>query len=452
MEGDYNDILYDSVACLAKCIEIGDTLCETFEITDTASHCIIYTTCGTTGPEIHTGGQTWGKASSTHTIISGVLPTQAPTPPPTGAPTLAPQCTTSVDCSGTEICDNQYQCTTIACSTHNECFGNFLVGRLPLCDHKIDSCVDIYASSCLTQRRCRSQARRKWRQQRAFGKAKLLNQEIREDKREEATLRALELLDVSLEGKNNSLLYIGVVGYDTITIDNTTLTEAIIVNGYTEEHVFNAMIELRCGDSSDECTYEVPTRRMLADENVTITISYDVDEQVYLDLTTSGYQFGTNNFTDALAETLNLDPEQVTIVLNDGQIEIEITIIDDITDGDPIDDSFLDDIDLVQAELDTVFNDVETELGINNMTLAGVDYCGDRTCDGHGTCNSQDGVCSCDTDYGGVNCQIYIACANDDDCLNGGTCTSSSARCSCEYPWYGVFCEEILTTCVEQCN
>jgi len=63
---------------------------------------------------------------------------------------------------------------------------------------------------------------------------------------------------------------------------------------------------------------------------------------------------------------------------------------------------------------------------------------------GNGTCDYKTGVCQCDPDFTGSNCENRLLC-NSQPCQNSGTCTQSpdsdSFNCSCLSNFYGSLCQ-----------
>ena len=445
----FTDVDYDTISCKAKCDEAGND-CAYFEVTEPGTFdCKIWSHCPGGPTEWVDGVSTFTRGTVAYEPLSESAPTPAPTPYTTPAPTPPPECQVSTDCvPENEICDSTQDCIEISCSKHSDCYGNMLPTRLPMCDHKKGYCVDLFSSSCSTLRRCRSIARRKWRQQRSLGKARMKNAEKRQEKREQLALEAIQRLQSSIAQYNDTnTIYVGVKGSETVEVDGSMI--GLIDN---QNDIFQAIVDARCGSEKDECSFEVVEGarrleehgRFLQDQNVTITISYDIDEQVYQDLVDSGYDFGSDNLTQAIAESLNISASQVNLVNNDGEIEVEITVIDDTADGQPIGDDFLEDIENIQNDLTNITDDLVQELGISeeDISLTSVDYCGDRTCTNRGTCVDETGLCDCDPGYQGVDCEIDRTCATDSDCLNGGVCADDKLQCHCNYPFTGPTCSD----------
>lgn len=436
----YNDVDYSVRGCLDKCLVAGNVTCQYFHI-DENQNCNIYSNCGGVGPVSQLENQNVTDSQMTYSISTT---TPAPTLQPTPRPTLAIQCVNSGQCleNDTDFCNNEGQCVTLQCTKHSDCYGSMLTGRLPLCDLKKKSCVDLYSSNCKSPKSCQSHAKRKWRKNGIFAKSQISNNEEKESKRREATKKVIEQVK-GFDIADN--IYIGIIGKENVEIDS-----AMVAAVNDTELILNSILETYCGTEYDSCTLEIDSGngRRLADENITVTLSYDVDDLVYFDLINSGYDFGTNNFTNAIAQLLGLNPEDVVILSNNGNIDIEITVIDDVIDGEPIGYEFIDDLTIIQNQLSTIKTALGNELNYTGINLDEIDYCGDRDCSGLGTCDALTGYCNCPKTHLGVNCEILIACNGAADfCKNGGTCPPDGERCHCVFPYFGPKCESFRTEC-----
>lgn len=426
--------------CSKECYS-DQSNCEFFEFDTTT--CKIWSDCGGTP-------QTDAAALG---ILYEPLPVGQTLPPSTQAtqaPTLTPECSESSQCfstSGDEICTKDKQCETVGCSSHEECFSFVRYGRLPLCDFKFGICRDYYTSGCSTARKCRSQARKKWKRQRSFARTRLKNQEERAEKRREFTLQAIKDLENAVNTSNS--VYITVEGTEVVEINNSTMSA---VNDTVA--LYDAMLTHYCGDAVDECSYNISGatgRRMLQDENVTLVITYEMDENLYQDLVNTGFDFDNENFTQAVADELGIDVNLVDINGVDGTIEIEVSIVDENLNGEPIGDSLINDISNIQDSLENITSTVIDEVGANNTQIdyPEIDRCGDRQCNNEGNCSSTTGFCSCNTGYAGINCEKKLSCADEgpDYCQFGGECRPDGMACHCIYPHYGVRCMEDPGAC-----
>lgn len=426
--------------CTEECYALGST-CEFFEFDTTT--CKIWSDCG---------GAPQEDAAALGIIYEPVPVGQTlpPSPPITQAPTPTHECNKSGDCisiTGEDICNKDSQCESVQCASHEDCFDDVRYGKLPLCDFKFGVCRDYFDSNCNSVRKCRSQARKKWKRQRAFAKTRLTNEEARAEKRREFTLGAIHDLEVAVN--TSSSIYITVEGTEVVEINSATLAA---VND--TDALYDAMITHYCGDAVDECSYQItggtPARRMLQDENVTLVITYEVDENLYQDLVNTGFDFDNSNFTQAVADELGIDVSLVDISGVNGTIEIEVAIVDEDVDGAPIGD-LIEDITNIQDSLENITSTVIDEVGANatQIDVQELDLCGDRQCNTQGNCNATTGVCSCNAGYGGINCEEKSVCGDEaaDYCQFGGECRPDGQACHCVYPHYGFRCREDPVAC-----
>lgn len=424
----HKDKDYTVKTCSKKCK--GNNVCSYFTLTK-KNECEIISECGIAGPVNDKNYMTYRFTPNN---------TDVPTSAPTVASDHVINCYSSEDCDmvSNNMCNNNGHCVIIPCISHDDCFGNFLNGRLPLCNLKTGFCADMYESSCDTLSTCRSIAKNNWKGDNAIAKINLKSMEKDTVKRREMASKVIG--EFATVGVNN--VYIGVIGNEELTIDNN-----LIQSVNDTEFLLSSIIENFCGVASSQCGYVTGNGRMLADENVTITLTYNIDDALYTELINTGYSFGSNNFTDALALSLGLDPSDVTIVTNNGDIEIEITIIDDVVDGDPLGEELLDDITAIQSELDNITQNLILELDSNSTEVVfdEADYCGDRTCNSVGLCNNSTGHCACPDSHIGFNCEIKIACNTTNFCGINGICPPDGERCHCQYPYFGPTCNSTIT-------
>jgi hypothetical protein len=428
--------------CTNACYEDNAANCEFFEFDSTT--CKIWSDCGgAPGVDAAALGNLYEPVP-----VGQTLP---PSPQITQAPTPTPACATSSDCmsiSGQDICTKSRECKRVECSSHEECFSFVGFGKLPICDFKFGVCTDFFSSNCNSVRRCRSQARKEWKHQRVFARTRLKNQEARAEKRRQFTLEAIRDLEVTVN--TSSSVYITVKGAEVVEIGSGTLGA---VND--TDALYQAMVTSYCGDVSEECSYSIaggsPTRRMLQDENVTLVITYEMDENLYQDLINSGFDFGNANFTQAVADELGIDSSLVEISGVNGTIEIEVSIVDEDPDGAPIGDSLIDDINNIQYSLENITSTVIGQVGANEtqIDVGELDLCGDRQCNNQGSCSSSTGICSCAPGYGGINCEKKSLCSDEaaDYCQFGGECRPDGLACHCVYPHYGFRCGETPAAC-----
>jgi hypothetical protein len=398
----------------------------------------------------------------------GSFPSASPTTP---IPTIPPECTESIHCGDpNDICKNDLTCDVLSCNNHKQCYGYFLPGRLPMCNIKQGYCEDLFSSKCNNKRKCNSAAKRKYRKGRRLAEARVKVEEMKASKREEIALQAIEDLRNSVNENKTVMMIQGV--------DDVILNQDLFGN-FSVSELVNAVNTVRCGNVVDLCestnstANQTPNRRMLEDQDVVITISYDIDPDVYQDLLDSGHNFEDPEFVEALALELGVNASDINVVNSTGSLDIEVTIVDTVEDGEPIGDAFLEDIDSIQNNLDNVTGIVADDLNTTDFTLELVDYCGDRTCSDRGTCNATDGVCDCDPNWIGVDCDVYqitdaptsapsasptaspttpqpTASPTEpicqvENCNNGGRCghVKMGFHCVCNFPHWGVKCDNI---------
>jgi hypothetical protein len=70
-----------------------------------------------------------------------------------------------------------------------------------------------------------------------------------------------------------------------------------------------------------------------------------------------------------------------------------------------------------------------------------------NACDGHGACDFVSGKCNCESPYSGESCQKKACKAN---CMDRGKCEEATGTCFCEEPFYGPRCE--FSKCPDDCT
>lgn len=402
--------------------------------------------------------------------FDGVIPTAAPVTP---APTLAPECTESNHCGDpNDICKNDLTCDVISCSNHKQCYGHFLPGRLPMCNIKQGHCEDLFASSCSNLRKCNSAAKKRYRNRKRLAQARVKVDEAKADKREQIALQAIADLQNSVNENQTVMMLQGVED----VILNTELFESFSV-----DDIRNAVNNVRCGDVVDLCesgnrtnNNNAPNRRLLQDQDVVITISYDIDTDVYQDLLDTGHNFEDPEFINLLALELGVNSSDINVVNSTGTLDIEVTVVDNVPDGQPLGEEFLKDIENIQNNLDNVTGIVADDLNTTEVTLDLVNYCGDRDCNSRGTCNvTGNGFCDCDPNWTGVDCEVYQMSdaptvspsaspttepttpqptksptepiCQEENCNNGGGCGHAKMlfHCVCQFPRWGPTCDNL---------
>jgi hypothetical protein len=227
-------------------------------------------------------------------------------------------------------------------------------------------------------------------------------------------------------------IYAIVTGTEKAVFDQTLFT-----NYGNDQQLLDHIKTIVCGSASDTCSISGvgEGRRQLRDlaTSIAVTITYSIDSSVFDSLNGTTFNDG-GTFEQELAAALGVTTNDISILTTDGTLEIEYIVAQEATGDDPLTESNIAALNTVNSELSTITSTVNSQLGTTASTPT-VDKCGDRTCNGRGTCNPTTGVCACSTtDYWGVNCETAVSC-------NGGVKLSSSAYCSCEYPNYGLRCQ-----------
>lgn len=332
-------------------------------------------------------------------------------------------------------------CYSKSCVEHNDCVGEFDMGRLPYCNKKEGICDDITSSSCATPSICIMEAINIENQNKIVGSIQLsLNTD-------NATLRemAAHSLIVQLNDTTNAIqstLSVSVQSSESVVMDSTLFTEN------DSEVILDYIKSLRCGVMSDYCIISlnegVDSRRLkgLSDESrnlaitYTVTVAFEVDDEVFLTIMNSP-TFDDPEFAALLAFAAGVNETQVDIHATDGSIRVVFTLLDESTEEDPVDEGVFDDIRAIQSSLVGIKSNVVSELGLDedDVSLSSVDLCSTRNCNGFGSelCNPDTGVCLCPPGWWGVNCDVQTSC------INGGTPLGS--LCLCTYPYYGLRCE-----------
>lgn len=350
----------------------------------------------------------------------------------------APPCFATSDCSST-YCQPNNECaiSAKACSSHGDCFGEFLSGYLPHCDFDAGVCKDVgYHGICTSVPECTAKVKKQIANANAIG----------------------SMTQTASIGGNVTQSRLGVNDIIQDTIATTTITQdleifvagvetavfdgALFTNVNNDNLILAEIQKLVCaGDAEEACSVTIPARRVLEDgrelqQEITVSVSYELDAETFANLTSSG-SFNDPAFAQALADAVGADVSDVTVVAVDGTLEIEYIVSQESTGDDPLEEENLNAIDTLASEVDTITDTVVAELGLDagDYEEPDVDKCGDRDCNGRGTCNANTGVCACtDPDYWGINCETSVTCGN-------GTKSDSSAYCICDYPEYGQRCE-----------
>lgn len=330
-------------------------------------------------------------------------PTPQPTVSPTTSPTVTPPCETSEDCAAwpERICDKAVMgCVRVPCVGHGDCFDRTLLGRLPFCEPKTRRCIDTRNSTCTQALTCLSAANTALTQTNAISKTSLAVREPDSTKRAAAAQQTME----SVRNASSSA---------SLTVSaEESMTMPALAN-LTVEELMEAVKLERCGSVAELCTVSTSSRRMLDEGDVTFTVQYDLDEDIYNQLIANGTNFNDPSFASSIALSLGVDPANVTVTDNGGVIEVQITIVDVSEEGTPIEAEVLSEIQSISSQLSNITSQVASNLGIDTSSFDEpvVDLCGSgRTCSNRGTCDSATGLCTCNSPaYYGLNCELVTA-------------------------------------------
>lgn len=196
-----------------------------------------------------------------------------------------------------------------------------------------------------------------------------------------------------------------------------------------------------------DCTVTVDTNRRVLQSSgsIPITITFELTETAYNELVASGNNLDDPAFITDMATELGVNASDVSVIVVDGEVVLEITYSLEETD-DPTGADDIAALQEIQASLNNATQVLVTELGTNDdaVTTIALDLCGTRDCSGRGTCDTATGVCDCTGNWWGINCET--ACS----CNNGGECVG--VLCQCVYPYYGLKCESDKSTVCDTCN
>lgn len=336
------------------------------------------------------------------------FPTTSPTTPhPTGAPTTAPTttpvCDTTADCAAwpDRICDKTVMgCVKVPCGDHSTCFEHTLVGRLPFCDPKRRHCVDTRSSTCTRPATCLSAATTQTSQTNAISTSKLAVRETDPVKRASAVQQTIDAVS-------------NISPTSSLTVSAEESMSMPVLTNLTIEEVLDAVKTQRCGDLAELCTISVPSRRMLDEGDITVTISYNLDQTLYAELIANGTNFNDPSFAASVASSLGVNSSDVVITDNGGVLEVQITLVDVSEEGTPIEDDAIGEFLAITNQLSNITSQIASDLGIDESSFDEpvVDLCGaERNCNGRGTCDSGTGVCTCNSiAYFGLNCEQITA-------------------------------------------
>ena len=380
-----------------------------------------------------------GTSSPSWEVFNHALSTASPTASPT-TPTPPPTfgCDTSSECLGTDEICNGVGCVQQACVDHVDCKVAMLPTRLPYCDGEF--CQDVAEKSCDSDTACEISA------DVVHSKLNALFTITRDIKVSNPSKRqqiALGLANKAKEGDTENIVHVLSKGRERVTVYNDLF---LTVNNDTM--TLEGICKARCGDKSHSCKCTITGgsgRRMMMrskrslqalQQPVSVTITWEIDYDTYVALESTGETFDDPEFIQAIATELGVDVGTITVLTSDGDIELTVNLVDeDVATGDITE--LVTQMQDIDASLDNTTSILIDSLNLDPLDVekSEVDLCGDRDCNGRGTCDLTSGICACVGDWWGVNCEI--AC----ECSKGGTC--KDAYCHCEFPHYDQRCESV---------
>lgn len=344
-------------------------------------------------------------------------------------------CTTSSQCPSDQYCGADEFCKDKkSCSSHGDCIGEFVSGRLPYCDSSTSTCSDIYEGTCSTGVECDLKVARILANARKLGSIGSTTYISNVTKAREFVSR-VNTEFIATTGITQDL-DIFVDGTEEVTINSDLFT-----NYGDDDTLMNHIKTIVCSESlANLCSIGMANRRLLRElqSEITVEVTYSIDSAIFESLVANGTSFSDESaFEQALAIALGVNTSDIVLSAASGTLVVEYVVSEEATGDDPLMEENLQALQDVESDLNTIVNAITTELDINpnSVNVQDVDYCAGRDCNNRGTCNPDTGICDCtDTDYWGVNCETLVNC-------NNGTKASGVAYCVCEYPEYGLRCE-----------
>ena len=358
------------------------------------------------------------------------------------AHTIFITCSSSAQCQTGQYCDPNDSCVPQkACTEHSDCIGELRTNRLPYCDKDAGVCKDVYEGSCSSATACDS----KHKKRRAVAnKLGSITQNVATGNLTQAREVAIQLYTQLQENTD-------IVQNLTTFISGTESANFPIAlfDTYGDDDGLLASIKnLVCPPEVRElCEISQGSRRRLSELRgrslqsggvITVEITYEIDSDAYDQMVNNATTFSDGSaFEQALADQLGLSTDNVTITAVDGQLVIEYVVSQEAEGDDPLSEENLAALEEVSASLDNITDTVVQELGIDSTDIesTSVDYCEGRDCNGRGTCDTETGICACDSpEYWGINCETSVTCGP-------GERANNTAYCICEYPIYGQRCQ-----------
>lgn len=355
-----------------------------------------------------------------------------------------PACTVTADCGDIDqYCTSDFKCASTACTgeDHTQCAGIFQTGRMAFC-HKAGYCRDIRESTCGSTAACAKEQERYKDNSNSVGKidVKFAGDDV------EAQRNAVQTQIDFVKG--NSTVTSDVKAYVAGSVD-VSLESKFFDEAGTEEEALEAIRNATCGDQKEFCTAAITSgpgsgRRQLQSVEYTVSVTYDIDEATFDALIENNPSVDDPAFAAALAAAAGISADNVTITATGGELVVTYVLVAE-TNGAPLGDNVLEEIDTLQDNLSNVTDAIVAEFNISSDDIEAteLDPCDGRDCNGFGAelCDSNTGACTCPSGYWGINCDETCTC------LNGGSCPEN--RCQCIYPYFDFECGSISTACAD---
>lgn len=348
-----------------------------------------------------------------------------------------PECFTSPDCPSGEICTDDQECIAVACTENVDCASSMQTGRLGRCVS--GACTDYTTGTCTTNNECDNMVNKAFTAANSVGEKKVTYGASDINATENACKNLID--QVRADVADDSNLYVSVSGSSTAIFSRAFFDESA-----DDVAALASIKAVVCGDVP--CTINSTdgaggSRRILQSAGeVAVVITFDIDEGLFAEL------LARNEFTDpafvaALAAQSGIPAGNITISTTSATLEVTFVVAEESDGVDPIDNAIVGALNNVSSSADSIAVAVATDLGLNTseVEISSIDLCGDRDCNGRGTCDSDTGICACtDLNYWGINCETPVTCT-------GGRGTPRGQYCHCDYPYIGLRCEGINTVC-----
>jgi hypothetical protein len=327
------------------------------------------------------------------------------------------------------------------CSTHFSCDGTQLAGYLPYCNSVSGRCEPSgLQGTCSSVLQCNDKITTAKAKKNAIAK---VTQTVTTTNNTLSRQAARKLYtDTKATTTITQQLYAQISSTETATFSDSLLTAS-----GSEQAMLDGIKATLCGPVAELCTVTLAGggggRLLQSSGQISVILTYTIDSTSYDSLPDGSFDSPT--FEESLATALGITVNDITIIDNAGTITIEYVVAEESNGSDPLSEENFDALNTLNADLAAVESTIVSELGISATAISDpvIDKCGDRDCNGRGTCNPDTGVCACsDTNYWGVNCETLVDCGS-------GTKDSVTAYCICPYPSYGQRCQN--TAQCDQC-